>query len=78
MKRLTGAFLISAMLALVGCGGGGGGDTAGAAPQSDVVTLAAKMINEATSEDCPTEEHCTPWPVESLAAVPEEELPADL
>jgi hypothetical protein len=78
MKRLTGAFLVSAMLALAGCGGGGGGDSAGPATRSDVVTFAAKMINEATAEDCPTQEHCIPWPVDSLAALPDEELPPDL
>ncbi|HEX9812535.1 MAG TPA: hypothetical protein VGA88_10670 [Burkholderiales bacterium] len=35
----------------------------------DVVALATKMINEATSEECPTQEHCAAWPVESLATV---------
>ena len=79
MNRLIGTFFIAATLALAGCGGGGSGDTAGAAPKSDVVTLATKMIDQATSsDDCPTQEHCIPWPVDSLATVPQEELPTDL
>lgn len=79
MKRvLTGAFLIAAMLTLAGCGGGGGEGSAGAAAKSDAVALATKMINEATAEDCPTQEHCVPWPVDALASVPDDELPPDL
>ncbi|OGI70053.1 MAG: hypothetical protein A2W18_03575 [Candidatus Muproteobacteria bacterium RBG_16_60_9] len=67
MNRLTGTLLIAAVLALAGCGGsGGGGD---GARTTDSVSLATKMINEATSEECPTQEHCVRWPVESLATV---------
>ena len=67
MNRLTGTLLIAAVLALAGCGGsGGGGD---GARTSDSVSLATKMINEATSESCPTQDHCIRWPVESLATV---------
>jgi hypothetical protein len=69
MNRLTGAFLIAAVLALAGCGGGGGGETGGGVGTTDAVSLATKMINEATSEECPTQEHCVVWPVESLATV---------
>jgi hypothetical protein len=68
MNRLTGAFLIAAVLALAGCGGGGSSGGGGAST-SDSVTLATKMINEATSESCPTQDHCIRWPVESLATV---------
>ncbi len=83
MNRLTGSLLIVAVLALAGCGGGGGGDTGGSggtptATTSDAVTLATKMINEATSEECPTAEHCTVWPVESLATIPDDEKAVDL
>ena len=80
MKRLTGALLIAAIFGLVGCGGGGGGgdNTSVAGSKSDVVSLAAKMINEATAEDCPSDEYCYGWPVDELAAVPDEEKPADL
>jgi hypothetical protein len=68
MKRLLkDTFLIVAALALAGCGGGGGGDTG--AGTTDAVTLATKMINEATSEECPAQEHCAAWPVETLATV---------
>ena len=67
MNRLTGTLLIAAVLALAGCGGsGGGGD---GARTTDSVSLATKMINEATSEECPTQAHCVPWAVESLATV---------
>lgn len=71
MNRLTGAILMIAALALAGCGGSGGGDTGGTptAATTDAVDLAQKMINEATSEECPTVEHCTVWPVETLATV---------
>lgn len=78
MNRLTGAFFIVAALALAGCGGGGGGAGGAPAPKSDAVTLATKMINEATAEDCPTQEHCIPWPVDALASIPDDELPPDL
>lgn len=80
MKRVyEGAFLIAAVLVLAGCGGGGGGGgSVGAAPKSDAVALATKMINTATAEDCPTQEHCIPWPVDELASVPDDELPPDL
>jgi hypothetical protein len=67
MNRLTGAFLISAVVALAGCGGGG--ETAGGVSTTDAVALATKMINEATSDECPTQEHCVVWPVETLATV---------
>ena len=77
MNRLTGALLIAAALALAGCGGGGG-EAGGGTGATDVVSLATKMIDEATSEECPTAEHCTAWPVRSLATVPDEEKPVDL
>ena len=57
MNRLTGAFLISAVVVLAGCGGGGG-ETGGGVSTTDAVALATKMINEATSDECPTQEHC--------------------
>ena len=76
MNRLTGAFLIVAVLALAGCGGGG--DTPGGASTADPVSLATKMINEATSDECPTQEHCIVWPVESLTTIPDDEKPVDL
>lgn len=78
MNRLTGTFFIAAMLALAGCGGGSGGDTSAAGSTTDVVSLATKMINEATAEDCPTDQHCYAWPVDSLATVPQDERPTDL
>lgn len=79
MNRLIGTFLITAVLALAGCGGGGG-ETGGGVGTTDAVSLATKMINEATSEECPTQEHCVVWPVESLATVtqPDDEETLDL
>jgi len=79
MNRLIGTFLITAVLALAGCGDGGG-ETGGGVGTTDAVSLATKMINEATSEECPTQEHCVVWPVESLATVtqPDDEETLDL
>ena len=49
-----------------GAGSGGGGSVTSA---DAMITLASKMISEATAEDCPTEEHCAVWPVETLVEV---------
>ncbi len=68
MNRLTGALLIAAALALAGCGGGGG-EAGGGTGATDVVSLATKMIDEATSEECPTAEHCTAWPVRDATCI---------
>lgn len=69
MNRLTAAFLIAtAALAISGCGSSGSSGETGSA-RTPITELARTMIDQATSEDCPTEAHCVRWPVDDLATV---------
>lgn len=70
MNRLRGVLLIAAAAVLSACGGGGGGTAGGTPPTAGAtdatVALAQRMIDTATAEDCPTDDHCVVWPVETL------------